>query len=95
MKDVGADQDGGYEGIRFNGVYLYLSGKLVDMCLNTLVFTSDNCDATAACLVKRHSGVLGLAALVEACPYSVPMWLPDVVDELALHLHDPAPIQVT
>lgn len=50
---------------------------------------------TAACLVKRHSGVLGLGALVEACPYSVPMWLPEVVDELALHVHDPAPIQVT
>jgi len=45
-------------------------------------------------LVVRHSGVLGLAALVEACPYSVPEWLPEVVDELALHLHDPAPIQV-
>lgn len=48
----------------------------------------------AGLLVVRHSGVLGLAALVEACPYSVPEWLPEVVDELALHLHDPAPIQV-
>lgn len=45
-------------------------------------------------LVKRHSGVLGLAALIEACPYSVPAWLPEVVDELASHLNDPAPIQV-
>lgn len=42
----------------------------------------------------RHSGVLGLAALVEACPYSVPEWLPEILDEMALHLHDPAPIQV-
>lgn len=44
--------------------------------------------------MRRHSGVLGLAALVGACPYSVPDWLPDVLDEMALHLHDPAPIQV-
>jgi len=48
----------------------------------------------AGLLVRRHSGVLGLAALVEACPYSVPDWLPEVLDEMALHLHDPAPIQV-
>ena len=46
-------------------------------------------------LVKRHSGVLGLAALVEACPYSIPEWLPEVLDEMALHLHDRAPIQVS
>ncbi len=44
--------------------------------------------------MKRHCGVLGLAALVEAYPYSVPMWLPEVIDELAMHLHDPAPIAV-
>lgn len=46
-------------------------------------------------LTRRHSGVLGLAALVEACPYSVPEWLPDVLDEIAVHLHDPAPIEVS
>ena len=46
-------------------------------------------------LMKRHCGVLGLAALVEAYPYSVPMWLPEVMDELAVHLHDPAPIAVS
>ena len=45
--------------------------------------------------MKRHSGVLGLAALVEACPYSIPEWLPEVLDEMALHLHDRAPIQVS
>ncbi len=44
--------------------------------------------------MKRHAGVLGLAALIEACPYSVPSWLPEVLDEFALHLHDPAPIAV-
>lgn len=46
-------------------------------------------------LVRRHSGVLGLAALVEACPYSVPEWLPEVLVEVALHNHDPAPIRVS
>ena len=38
--------------------------------------------------------MLGLAALVEACPYSVPEWLPEVLVEVASHNHDPAPIQV-
>ena len=45
-------------------------------------------------LVKRHAGVLGLAALVEACPYTVPKWLPSVLDHISDHLRDPAPIQV-
>ncbi len=49
---------------------------------------------SAGLLLKRHFGVLGLAALVEACPYSVPEWLPEVLDEIAVHIHDPAPIQV-
>ena len=45
-------------------------------------------------LVKRHAGVLGLAALIGACPYTVPEWLPDVLDHITNHLRDPAPIQV-
>ncbi len=45
-------------------------------------------------LVLRHSGVLGLAALVEAYPYTIPDWLPEVVDELSGHVNDPAPINV-
>ena len=45
-------------------------------------------------VVKRHAGVLGLAALVEACPYTVPEWLPSVLDHISDHLRDPAPIQV-
>jgi len=45
-------------------------------------------------LVKRHAGVLGLAALIEACPYTVPEWLPSVLDHISDHLRDPAPIQV-
>ena len=45
-------------------------------------------------LVRRHSGVLGLAALVESSPYSVPRWLPEVLEEMAQHLYGPMTIQV-
>jgi hypothetical protein len=45
-------------------------------------------------LIRRHCGVLGLAALVQSCPYSVPDWLPEIIDSLSTHLHDPAPIPV-
>lgn len=45
--------------------------------------------------MDRQCGVLGLAALVEAFPYSVPSWLPYVVNELATHLLDPVPIAVS
>ena len=38
--------------------------------------------------------MLGLAALIGACPYTVPEWLPDVLDHITNHLRDPAPIQV-
>jgi proteasome activator subunit 4 len=46
-------------------------------------------------MMERHAGVLGLAALVGSCPYSVPDWLPDILEELAGHLHDRAPIPAT
>ncbi len=47
------------------------------------------------CLIERQYGVLGLAALIEAFPYSVPLWLPDIVSNLITHLQDPAPIAVS
>ena len=50
---------------------------------------------TAVGLVRHHCGVLGLAALVQSCPDTVPDWLPAVLDELTLHLNDPAPIPVS
>ena len=52
-------------------------------------------DTVAGSLVLRHSGVLGLAALVEAYPYTVPDWLPEVLDNISVHLNDPAPINVS
>ena len=64
---------------------MWLNNKL----LNTLC-----CYCYVGQLVKRHAGVLGLAALVDACPYTVPEWLPSVLDHISDHLRDPAPIQV-
>ena len=46
-------------------------------------------------LIRRHAGVLGLSALVGSCPYTVPEWLPHILEELAGHLHDPQPIPVS
>lgn len=46
-------------------------------------------------LANFHSGILGLCAIVEAYPYDVPDFVPDVLMELANHLHDPVPIPLT
>ena len=42
-----------------------------------------------------HSGILGLCAIVEAYPYDVPTFVPDILIELEKHLHDPQPIPKT
>ena len=42
-----------------------------------------------------HSGILGLCAIVEAYPYDVPKFVPDILIELEKHLHDPQPIPKT
>ncbi|KAG0349377.1 hypothetical protein BG004_007004 [Podila humilis] len=46
-------------------------------------------------LVKRHGGVLGLASLLEAFPYDVPKWMPEVMVFLAQFFSDPPPISTT
>ncbi|KAF9164493.1 hypothetical protein DFQ26_001384 [Actinomortierella ambigua] len=46
-------------------------------------------------VVKRHAGVLGLAALLEAFPYEVPSWMPSVMVRLADFQADPPPISTT
>ena len=48
----------------------------------------------SACRSPRHAGVLGLCACVEAFPYDVPLFIPDVLVTLSRHLNDPQPIQV-
>ena len=52
-------------------------------------------DADMALIVKRHAGVLGLCAFVNAHPYEVPEFLPDVLLLLGDHLNDPQPIPVS
>ena len=46
-------------------------------------------------LLRRHSGVLGLSAFVQSCPYDIPPHLPDILMILAEHLHDPQPVSAT
>ena len=46
-------------------------------------------------LVLRHSGVLGLCAFVDAAPYDVPEFMPDVLMFLSDLLHAPQPIPVS
>ncbi|KAK7466612.1 hypothetical protein BaRGS_00037269 [Batillaria attramentaria] len=46
-------------------------------------------------LIKRHAGVLGLSACVQAHPYDVPDFIPQVLMDLSIHVNDPQPIQMT
>ncbi|KAF9586315.1 hypothetical protein BGW38_007062 [Lunasporangiospora selenospora] len=46
-------------------------------------------------IVKRHGGVLGLASLLEAFPYEVPKWMPEVMVYLSKFFSDPPPISTT
>jgi proteasome activator subunit 4 len=45
-------------------------------------------------LLKKHAGVLGLSSLVDAFPYEVPQWMPQVLVLLAGCISEPATIQV-
>ena len=46
-------------------------------------------------IVSKHSGILGLCAFVNAFPYDVPDFIPDILMVLSDHLHDPQPIPVS
>ncbi|KAH9509108.1 Proteasome activator complex subunit 4, partial [Bulinus truncatus] len=46
-------------------------------------------------LIKRHAGVLGLSACVQAYPYDVPDFIPQVLVDLSVHVNDPQPIGMT
>lgn len=46
-------------------------------------------------LIERHAGVLGLCACVNAYPYDVPAFMPEVLVLLGDHLNDPQPIPAT
>ncbi|CAG8466985.1 9745_t:CDS:10 [Ambispora leptoticha] len=46
-------------------------------------------------LVSRHAATLGLSCLIDAFPYEVPKWMPEVLVQLAKCISDPVPIQTT
>ena len=46
-------------------------------------------------MIFWHEGIVGLSAVVAACPYDIPPHLPPVLMVLADHLHDPQPISGT
>ena len=50
---------------------------------------------TAEEVIVKHSGIVGLCAFVNAFPYDVPDFVPDILMLLSDHLHDPQPIPVT
>jgi len=55
-----------------------------------------NSKSYATQLRKLHAAILGVTALIEAFPYSVPTWLPDLIlDVLSRHTYDPLPISST
>ncbi|KAJ9109876.1 hypothetical protein QFC19_001855 [Naganishia cerealis] len=43
-------------------------------------------------VINTHGAVLGLIAIIQAHPYTVPSYVPDLWDVLAKHSSDPAPI---
>ncbi len=57
--------------------------------------TAVDANAVANALRKRHAGVLGMSACIQAFPYDVPDWLPQILLEVGDHLHDATFIQVT
>lgn len=46
-------------------------------------------------VVKRHAGILGLCAFIQAHPYDIPNYVPSIFEHLGSHLHDPEPIPAT
>ena len=46
-------------------------------------------------LTLRHSGILGLCACINAFPYDVPEFMPDILVFLSNHMNDPQPIPVS
>lgn len=50
----------------------------------------------AASLRRLHGAILGICALIDAFPYTVESWTPELLTEiLAEHVYDPLPIAAT
>ncbi|XP_062510278.1 proteasome activator complex subunit 4-like [Corticium candelabrum] len=82
--------------------YLVLSSDMtkhfVEMTAVKLVRTKGkkiSSQITGKDLVRRHGGVLGLAACVRAFPHSIPESIPDILVALSKHVHDPPVIVST
>ena len=54
-----------------------------------------NEDKTTKKMVLRHSGVLGLCAFVNAYPYDIPEFIPDILMFLSGYIHEVQPIAVS
>ena len=52
-------------------------------------------DKTTKKMVSRHSGILGLCAFVNAYPYDVPEFVPDILMFLSGYIHEVQPISVS
>lgn len=49
-----------------------------------------------ATIIKIHSAVLGSAALVNAFPYEVPAWVPEIlINNICSHMSSPTMISTT
>ncbi|XP_046402715.1 proteasome activator complex subunit 4A-like [Ischnura elegans] len=57
--------------------------------------SKESAEKAASAMIVRHSGILGLCAFVNAHPYDVPEFLPDIFLILGDHLSDPQPIPST
>ncbi|KAG8915861.1 hypothetical protein FRC00_010752 [Tulasnella sp. 408] len=61
-----------------------------------ITLPSRNTPKYASELRRLHAAVLGVTALIDAFPYSVPSWLPELIgDVLSRHTYDPIPISTT
>ncbi|RWS09927.1 proteasome activator complex subunit 4-like isoform X1 [Dinothrombium tinctorium] len=46
-------------------------------------------------LISKHFGILGLCSFVNAFPFDVPDFIPDILIYLSKHLHSPQPLRTT
>ena len=58
----------------------------------TLAASSSMTTIAPEAVYKRHGGVLGLCAIIQAFPYDVPEIVPPVLMQVCDHIHDPMPI---
>lgn len=54
-----------------------------------------NDDKSITSMVYRHAGILGLCAFVDAYPYDVPEFVPDILMFLSGYIHEVQPISMT